>query len=101
VCIMDGSWTVFGEKMGFFRRALKVVHTAKVLKTFKKEILGDRQKRPVTPEVASSSLVGPARKIQGLREQRNPCILLVPDWCQITRSAAANTAPHPSGSDVE
>ena len=50
----------------------RAMYVRKVLKLLKKERLGECSDRPVTPEVASSSLVGPARKIKGLREQRSP-----------------------------
>ena len=64
---MDGLWTVSWEKMGFCGIAWKGGNPSKVLKMLINEKSGEGHERPVTPEVASSSLVGPTQKIKRLR----------------------------------
>ena len=58
---LDGSWTVWREHAGFSGRSPDRVKWSKVLQNHKREKSGSCHNRPVTPEGASSSLVGPAR----------------------------------------
>ena len=85
VLSMDGSWTVFRGIGVFFGRVEQMKNPSNMLKSLKKYGSGEYLDRPVTPEVASSSLVGPAWKIKGLCDLRNPLIFC---WCQIGARSA-------------